>query len=303
MYDIVIIGGGPAGLTAAIYGARAGKDTAVLEKEFAGGQIVNSPLVENYPAIPAISGADFAETLEKQVKALDVPVINEEASEIRKEENIFLVTTSRGRQYEAKTVILATGVSHRSLGLPQEEDLIGAGVSFCAVCDGAFYRGADVAVIGGGDTALQDALYLANLCRTVYVVHRRDAFRAAAKLVEKARAKENIVLLTDSLPESYLQEDNVVTGLVIREKNTGALRELPVEGVFLAVGQVPQSAFLRGLTDLTPEGYIAAGEDCLTNVPGLFTAGDCRTKSVRQLTTAVGDGAVAATAACEYLER
>ena len=303
MFDILIIGGGPAGLTAALYAARAGRKAAVLEKEFAGGQIVNSPLVENYPVIAAISGAEFAENLQKQVEALGVAFINEEAVQITKEGDLFTAATSRGRSYAARTVILATGVSHRTLGLPAEEELIGAGISFCAVCDGAFYRGADVAVIGGGDTALQDALYLANICRTVYIVHRRDAFRAAAQLVNRAREKENIVLVTDSVPEEYLQEDNVVTGLAVKNKFTGERRELPVEGVFLAVGQVPQSGFLSGLVDLTPEGYIIAGEDCRTNIPGLFTAGDCRVKAVRQLTTAVGDGAVAALAACDLLDQ
>lgn len=300
MYDIIIIGAGPAGMTAALYGARAGKKVLLIEKEYPGGQIVNSPLVENYPALPNVSGADFAESLQKQVSDLGVTFLFEEVTGLEKQGENFLIN---GRaDLTALAVILAGGVHHRGLGLDGEEDLIGMGISYCAVCDGAFYRDRDVAVIGGGDTALQDAVYLSSLCRHVYVIHRRDAFRASTVLVEKAKGRNNIELVTPYTPQAYLSNEEGITGLKLENKTDGTIRELAVEGIFLAVGQSPQNNFARSLAELTPEGYVSAGEDCRTNVPGLFAAGDCRTKSVRQLTTAVGDGAVAATAACEYID-
>ncbi len=300
MYDIIIIGAGPAGMTAALYASRAGKSVLIMEKEYPGGQIVNSPLVENYPALPAVSGADFAFNLQEQLNALNVEFAYEEVTSLEKNDGLF--TVNHDAAYQAKSVILATGVHHRELGLEGEEALIGSGLSFCAVCDGAFYRDRDVAVIGGGDTALQDAVYLSAICRTVYVIHRRDAFRAAAALVEKARTKENIILTTPYTPLRYLRDEAGVTGIVLKNAADGSEKTLAAEGIFLAVGQLPQCGFVKGLADLTPDGYVQAGEDCLTNVPGLFTAGDCRVKQVRQLTTAVGDGAVAATNACNYID-
>ncbi len=300
MYDIIIIGAGPAGMTAALYAARAGKHALVIEKEYPGGQIVNSPLVENYPALPNVSGADFAVQLQEQLNALNVEFAYEEVTSLEKKDGIF--TVNRSDTYQAKSVILATGVRHRKLGLEGEEELIGAGLSFCAVCDGAFYRDREAAVIGGGDTALQDAVYLSAICRTVYLIHRRDAFRASATLVEKARSRGNIVFMTPYTPVRYLSNEAGITGILLKNAADGSEKELAVEGIFLAVGQTPQCDFVRGLAALTPEGYVLAGEDCLTNVPGLFTAGDCRVKKVRQLTTAVGDGAVAATSACDYID-
>ncbi len=300
MYDIIIIGAGPAGMTAALYAARAGKHALVIEKEYPGGQIVNSPLVENYPALPNVSGADFAVQLQEQLNALNVEFAYEEVTSLEKKDGIF--TVNRSDTYQAKSVILATGVRHRELGLEGEEELIGAGLSFCAVCDGAFYRDREAAVIGGGDTALQDAVYLSAICRTVYLIHRRDAFRASAALVEKARSRGNIVFMTPYTPVRYLSNEAGITGILLKNAADGSEKELAVEGIFLAVGQTPQCDFVRGLAALTPEGYVLAGEDCLTNVPGLFTAGDCRVKKVRQLTTAVGDGAVAATSACDYID-
>ena len=300
MYDIIIIGAGPAGMTAALYAKRAGKNVLLMEKEYPGGQIVNSPLVENYPALPNVSGADFAENLQKQITDLGVPVEYAEAEKLEKTEGIFTVNGSKA--FQAKAVILATGVTHRGLGLPGEEDLVGLGISYCAVCDGAFYRGRDAAVIGGGDTALQDAVYLSALCRTVYVIHRREAFRAASVLVEKAKSRGNIVFKTPCVPKEYLSDDNGVTGLVLENVKDGSRETLAVEGVFLAVGLAPQNDFARGLLSLSDQGYLEAADDVYTAVPGLFAAGDCRVKKVRQLTTAVGDGAIAATAACDYLD-
>ncbi len=300
MYDIIIIGGGPAGMTAALYAARAGKKALIIEKEFPGGQIVNSPLVENYPALPNVSGADFAQNLQNQVSALNVEFVFEEAVSLEKEGELF--TVNGNEKLQAKAVILATGVTHRGLGLAGEDELVGAGISYCAVCDGAFYRGREAAVIGGGDTALQDAVYLSGICSKVYVIHRRNAFRASAVLVEKARSRGNIEFLTPYVPETYLHDDAGVTGIKVRNTANGSTRQLDLEGIFLAVGLSPQNEFVRGLAALSPQGYLAVGEDARTNVAGLFAAGDCREKQVRQLTTAVGDGAIAATAACDYLD-
>lgn len=300
MYDILIIGAGPAGMTAALYAKRAGKNVAVLERELPGGQIVNSPLVENYPALPNVSGADFAINLQKQLSDLEVPFLYKEVARLAKDEEGFIVNDDDSLR--AAAVILATGVHHRGLDLPQEAELIGAGISFCAVCDGAFYRGRDAIVVGGGDTALQDAVYLSALCRKVYVVHRRDAFRAAQTLVEKTRSRENIELVTPYVPLRYLTEDGVICGLEVENKNDASKRIINADGIFLAVGQSPENAFAADLAALTPAGYLLAGEDCRTNISGLFAAGDCREKAVRQLTTAVGDGATAATLACEYVD-
>jgi len=300
MYDILIIGAGPAGMTAALYAKRAGKNVAVLERELPGGQIVNSPLVENYPALPNVSGADFAINLQKQLSELEVPFLYKEVTRLAKDEEGFIVNNDDSLR--AAAVILATGVHHRGLDLPQEAELIGAGISFCAVCDGAFYRGRDAIVVGGGDTALQDAVYLSALCRKVYVVHRRDAFRAAQTLVEKTRSRENIELVTPYVPLRYLTEDGVICGLEVENKNDASKRIINADGIFLAVGQSPENAFAADLAALTPAGYLLAGEDCRTNISGLFAAGDCREKAVRQLTTAVGDGATAATLACEYVD-
>ena len=300
MYDIIIIGAGPAGMTAALYAKRAGKDVLLMEKEYPGGQIVNSPLVENYPALPNVSGADFAENLQNQITNLGVPLEYAEADSLEKKDGIFTVNGSE--KLQAKAVILATGVFHRGLGLPGEEDLVGMGISYCAVCDGAFYRGRDAVVIGGGDTALQDAIYLSALCRTVYLVHRREAFRAAAALVEKAKSRGNIVFKTPFIPKEYVSDDNGVTGLVLENAKDGSRETLEAEGIFLAVGLSPQNDFVRPLVTLSEQGYLIAMEDVVTEVPGLFAAGDCRVKKVRQLTTAVGDGAIAATAACDYLD-
>ncbi len=301
MVDIAIVGGGPAGLTAALYAARAGKSICLLEKESFGGQIVLSPMVDNFPASPHISGADFAARLYEQVDAFGVAMETEEVQKIEKAANGFLLTTDFGT-HEAKAVILATGVHHRSLGLPEEEDYVGAGISYCAVCDGAFYQDADVAVIGGGDTALQDALFLASSCRTVTLIHRRDTFRGEAALVQKVLAKDNIRVLYSHTPEKLITKDGELTGIVLNDLKSGTQTELLARGVFLAIGQKPQNEPFADLVKLDEQGYLCSGEDALTNVEGIFAAGDCRAKTVRQLTTAVGDGAVAAMAACRFVD-
>ena len=300
MYDIIFVGGGPAGLTAALYAKRAGKNVLLLERESIGGQIVFSPLVENFPALPHVSGADLANRLYEQVDALGTEISSEEVSAVEQIPGGFRLTTDFGVR-EGKALVLATGVQHRSLGLPGEEELVGCGISYCAVCDGAFYEGRDVAVVGGGDTALQDALFLANPCRSVTLVVRRDRYRGEAALVKKLAEKPNITVLMETAPVAYVAEDGILSGLTVSEK--GAERTIPVEGVFLAVGQKPCSEFFAALVATDDAGYFLAGEDCRTSIPGIFAAGDCRVKSVRQLTTAVGDGAVAALAACDWAEQ
>ena len=300
MYDILIIGGGPAGLTAAIYAARAGKTVAVLERETPGGQIVSAPLVENYPGILSISGAELAQKMTEQAKLLGAEFLFTEAAGLFKAQDGFLVSCADGA-LEAKTVILATGASHRKLGLSQEDALTGCGISYCAVCDGAFYDGADVAVVGGGDTALQDALFLANTCRSVTLIHRRDTFRASAQLVFRAQAQENIRILRNCIVQNLLLSDDSLQGAELLNSKTGETERIYVEGLFVAVGQMPQSAPFQDAV-ATENGYYLAGENTRTCLPGIFAAGDGRKKQVRQLTTAVSDGAAAALAACRLLD-
>lgn len=300
MYDILLVGGGPAGLTAAIYAARAGKTVAVLERETPGGQIVSAPLVENYPGILSISGAELAQKMTEQAKSLGAELLSAEATGLSKTQNGFLVSCADGA-LEARTVILATGASHRKLGLSQEDALTGCGISYCAVCDGAFYEGLDVAVVGGGDTALQDTLFLANICRSVTLIHRREAFRASAMLVSRAEKQENIRLLRSRTVQRLIRSEDALQGVELLHTETGQTERLNVDGLFIAVGQAPQSApFLDAIA--AEDGYYLAGEDTKTSLPGVFAAGDGRKKQVRQLTTAVSDGAAAALAACRYLE-
>lgn len=300
MRDILVIGGGPAGLTAALYAARAGKSVTVVEREATGGQIALSPLVENYPAIPAMAGADFAAQLTAQVEALGVEILYGEATAAEKNSDGFSVTVD-GAVHQAKALVLATGAAHRHLGLPGEEELIGMGVSYCAVCDGAFYSGRDVAIVGGGDTALQDALFLANSCRHVTLIHRRDQFRGEARLVEKVQQRENISILYSHTVQELVAENDELAAIVVRDEKTGQTRTMALSGLFAAVGQAPQSAPFAALVS-TDGGYYAAGEDCRSSAAGVFVAGDGRRKTVRQLTTAVGDGAVAGLAACDYVD-
>lgn len=301
MFDLIVVGGGPAGMTAALYAARAGKTVLVLEQESVGGQIVSSPLVENYPGIPGLSGARFAEQLAAQLEDLNVEICAEQVMEVQREENGFRLISDMD-EYSCTALVLATGVRHRALGLPGEEELVGAGVSYCAVCDGAFYKDQTVAIVGGGDTALQDALFLANRCEKVILIHRRDQFRGEQRLVERVKARENVELLLSHTVEALEQADGSLTGLTVHDLTGERTRSIPVNGVFLAVGQQPQSEIFAGLVPMDEKGYFLAGEDTCTGVSGIFAAGDCRKKTVRQLTTAVGDGAVAGLAACAYVD-
>ncbi len=298
MKDIIIIGAGPAGLTAAIYALRAGKSVLVLEKELFGGQITYSPSVENYPGYKQISGNEFAENLIDQATSLGAEIELAEVVQILDGPVKTVITDSS--RYECRSVIIASGSRHRHLGLPREEELVGAGVSYCAVCDGAFFKGKTVAVAGGGDAALQDAIFLSDRCQHVSIIHRRDTFRGEARLESILRSRGNVEFVMDSVIES-LEGDKKLSGITVRNKKTGEERKLPLDGLFVAVGQEPQNAPFADIVALDASGYADAGEDCATKVPGIFVAGDCRRKSVRQLTTAVGDGAVAGLAAVNYI--
>ncbi len=300
MYEILIVGGGPAGLTAAIYAARAGKHVAVLERGSTGGQIISAPLVENYPGIPSVSGTELARQMTEQACTFGAEIVYTEAVGLEKTSAGFRVLCMDGVR-EAKAVILATGAAHRSLGLAAEDALTGCGVSYCAVCDGAFYEGLDVAVVGGGDTALQDTLFLANICRSVTLIHRRDAFRASPHLVSCAERQENIRILRNYTVQKLLRLGDVLQGVELLNLKTGEPERLDMDGLFIAVGQTPQSAPFQEAVAVE-NGYYLAGEDTKTSLSGVFAAGDGRKKQVRQLTTAVSDGAAAALAACRYLE-
>lgn len=300
MYDIMIIGAGPAGMSAAIYGLRAGRSVVMFEEKSYGGQIVNTPEIENYPGIAKVSGFEFATNLFNQVKDLGAEVVYEKAEKIEKENNVWKVKTGKN-EYEGKTVILATGLKRRTLGLEREEAMIGAGVSYCATCDGMFFRNRTVVVVGGGNTALEDAIFLSNYCAKVYLVHRRDSFRGEQKLSKILQEKENVELVLDSVPVE-IQGEPMVTGLKVKNVKTNEERVLEVQGIFVAVGQIPENENFKEAVELDDHGYVVATEACTTETDGLFTAGDCRTKEVRQLTTAAADGAVAALAASKYIE-
>ena len=300
IYDIVIIGAGPAGMTAALYALRAGKTTLLLEGASYGGQIVQSRKVENYPGAPDIGGYELAEQMMSQLRALDAEVVTARVTGIRKEGDGFCVL-SDGELVKARTVIIATGVGHRRLGVAGEEALIGRGVSFCATCDGMFFRRREVAVVGGGNTAVQDALVLAEICSKVWLIHRREGFRAEERLMERVRAAENVEILTDTVV-TEMKGDMMLKSLTLKNLKSGEERELAVAGVFEAVGTVSQNAAFADLLELDEEGFIIADQDCQTSVKGIFAAGDCRQKKVRQLTTATADGTLAALAAVDLLE-
>lgn len=304
MYDIIIIGGGPAGLTAALYARRANKTVLILEKETFGGQITFSPKVENIPGFSAVSGNEFAEKLVDQVLAQGADVESAEvtAVEAGKEPDGGFIVTADGQAYTARAVIVATGARHRLLGLDREEDLIGNGISFCAVCDGAFYADRPVAVVGGGNSALQEALLLADTAARVTVVQNLDFLTGEQKLQEQLSQRENVEVITGHVVDALFGED-ALTGIRIRRVSDGDTTDLSVDGLFVAVGLVPQNTAFANILTLDPWGYAEADESCTTAVPGVFVAGDCRRKRIRQVTTAAADGAVAALAACDYLDQ
>ena len=300
MYDIIVIGAGPAGLTAAIYARRASKTVLVLEALSYGGQIINTPDIENYPAAMHISGFDFATKVYEQAQELGAEFVFEKAVGIRDNGGTKEVVTE-DNTYTCKALIIATGSENRKLGIENEEALVGRGVSYCATCDGAFYRGKTVAVAGGGNTALEDALYLSDLAETVYLIHRRDAFRGDEATVSALKERKNVKFIYNS-NVTKLIADKRLTAVEVTDKNTGAVTTLDINGLFVAIGRIPENQNFAQIIKLDGSGYVEAGEDCLTNVPGIFAAGDNRTKSVRQLVTAAADGAAAATAAVKYVQ-
>lgn len=292
-YDVIIAGAGPAGLTAAIYACRGGLNTLVLERAFAGGQMAISHIIDNYPGFEnEVTGAALAHSMKLQAQNLGAEIITEEITKFELREPVKKITTTKNT-YQAKAVILAMGASPRKLGVKGEDALIGAGVSYCATCDGAFFRGRDVAVVGGGNTAVEDALYLAKFCSKVYIVHRRDQFRAMKGLVDAAAKLPNIEFVLSHTPES-INGENTVESLTVKDVNTGEIKDLVVAGLFIAVGQTPKSDLVKDQVETDEAGFIKADESCKTNLPGVSCAGDIRTKRMRQIVTAVADGAVAA---------
>ena len=299
VYDVIIVGAGPAGLTAAIYARRAAKSVLVLEAKAWGGQIINTPDIENYPVAAHISGADFASQLYQQAVGLGAELKLEKVTGVEELGKVKRVRTNLA-EYEAGAVILATGSENRKLGVEREQELSGRGVSYCATCDGNFFRNKDVAVVGGGNTALEDALYLAELANKVYLIHRRDSFRGEEATVAQLRKKENVEFVYNATVTALLGEKRL-SGIEVTDKLTGEKRTLELKGLFVAVGRIPENENFSALIELDASGYAVAGENCRTKVPGVFVAGDNRTKEVRQLVTAAADGAVAATEAVKFL--
>lgn len=301
MHDIIIVGGGPGGLTAAVYALRAGKSVLVIEKNGFGGQIAYSPKVENIPGTREISGAEFADRLTDQAMNLGADVELENVIKAEKVDGIFRLETEEGSVFEGRSLILALGVKHRTLGLPGEEELIGNGISFCAVCDGAFYAGQKVAMVGGGNSALQEALLLSEVCEKVTVVQNLADFTGEKKLSEALLARDNVEVHFSTLVSGYRTENGKFVGLDLK-KESGEELSIEVDGTFLAVGLEPQNGPFADLADLNSWGYFDSGEDCATKTSGLYVAGDCRSKRIRQVVTASADGAIAAMAACRYLD-
>ena len=298
MTDIIIVGAGPAGLTAAIYARRAAKSVLVLEAASYGGQIINTPDIENYPVAAHISGFDFATKVFEQARELGAEIRFEKVLEIQNS-GVEKAVVTKKNVYPCKAVILATGSENRKLGVEKEDALVGRGISYCATCDGAFYLNKAVAVVGGGNTALEDALYLSDIAEKVYLIHRRDQFRGEEATAARLKEKSNVELVLNSVVTKLIAEKRL-SGVEVTDKE-GRVRTLEVSGLFVAVGRIPENQNFADLVELDEAGYVVAKEDCHTSVPGVFTAGDNRTKEVRQLVTAAADGAVAATEAVKYL--
>lgn len=299
MYDIIIIGAGPAGLTAALYALRADKSVLVLEKGTFGGQITYSPQIENYPGFVKMSGNEFADKLVDQVLTQGADIEMETVTSILDNGATKTVVTEDG-EYEGKAVIIATGVKHRQIGLPKENELVGNGISYCAVCDGAFFKNRVVAVLGGGNSALQEAVLLSDTSKKVYVIQNLDYMTGEAKLVEKLKAKDNVEFIMSTVISEFIGEDSL-KGLKL-SKSDGTQSELAVDGLFVAIGLVPNNKAFEEIAGLNEWGYIDSDESCVTKTPGVFVAGDCRSKSIRQITTACADGSVSALAACRYID-
>ncbi len=300
VYDIIIVGAGPAGLTAAIYALRAKKRVLLIEKGALGGQMTFSPKIENYPGFLELSGNELADKMTEQALALGAEIEIDCVTGVEDEGETKLVFTEGG-SFAARAVIVASGAAHRRLGLPHEEELIGSGISFCAVCDAAFFNDQDVCVAGGGNSAMQEALLLSENCKSVTMVQNLAFLTGEEALKEKVRAKDNVRVIYNSVVTGLGYNGEGLTGIEIQNTETGEKTAIPTGGLFVAVGLLPDTAPFKDLIALDSWGYVDAGEDCLTNVPGIFTAGDCRKKGVRQVSTAAADGAVAAVAAVKYL--
>ncbi|MDF2906480.1 MAG: trxB [Herbinix sp.] len=301
IYDVIIIGSGPAGLSAAIYAKRAELNVIVIEKAgLSGGQIINTYEVDNYPGTPGISGFELSTKFREHADKLGTKFVNGEVTDFGVEGDLKVVTMDDGTEYKAKTVVIATGGAPRHLGVEGEEKLSGMGVSYCATCDGAFFKNKTVAVVGGGDVAVEDAIFLARICKQVYVIHRRDQFRASKSITSRLLDLENVTILWDSVVEKINGEENVET-IDVKNIKTNEIAGYDVAGIFIAVGYLPNSETYKKVVATDEGGYIIASENCETNVPGIFVAGDVRTKELRQIITAASDGANAITAVEKYL--
>lgn len=299
MNDVIIIGGGPAGAAAAIYAARAKLDTLIIEKAYFGGQMAIANQMDNYPGIDTISGSQLGENMINQAIKFGAVTVKEEVVDLELDKAVKIVRTKE-RDYETRAVILCMGASPRKLGLPNEETLTGSGVSYCATCDGAFFKGMDVAVVGGGDTAAEDALYLSRFCNKVYLIHRRDILRASKTLSDQVLKNPKIIPVWDSVVGDIVG-DMMVTGLKIKNVKNQEITDLKVNGIFIAIGNIPNTGLVRGKVELNDAGYIKTDDSMKTNVPGVFAAGDIREKTLRQVVTAASDGAVAGQSAEKYL--
>lgn len=301
MYDMIVVGGGPAGMTAALYALRNGKSVLVIEKAGFGGQITHSPKVENYPGTLQMSGNEFADRFLEQILAQGAEVELERVVSVRDEDGRKIVETEEGGRYEALTVVLATGVKHRMLGLEGETELVGEGISFCAVCDGDFYSGQTVCVAGGGNSALQEAILLAEKCREVIVLQDLPKLTGEQRLQDVLLSRPNVRAITNLKIDRLLKNGDALCGVEVEDRTTGQKQQIACDGLFVAIGLIPENEPFKALAKLNSYGYFDSDEQCTTVTPGIYVAGDCRSKAVRQLTTAVADGATAALAACRYL--
>ena len=303
-YDVAIIGGGPAGLTAGIYAARAGKSTAVIERGLIGGQITFTDSIDNFPAAPGMNGAEYAMKIQSQAESFGAEIIMDEITEVTAPETEGGTFKIKGNsdEYEATAVVLATGLDNRKMGISGEDGLISRGISFCAVCDGAFFRNKEVAVYGGGNTAVEDAAFLANICSKVTIIHRRDRFRAEQAVVDELKALDNVEFVMTSNVVG-VNGDKALESITVKNNETGETRDIDVSALFVAIGKIPNGKPFANLAATDEAGYFDIGETCEASTPGVFVAGDGRSKELKQLTTAVSDGSIAATKACHYVDR